>query len=52
MKRFFKTTMFIVALSAITIYSKTISNEIIEQYNHCVSVMANNTVGNTQVLGI
>ncbi|RKE92000.1 hypothetical protein [Ichthyenterobacterium magnum] len=52
MKQFIKVTLFIVALSSIVIYSKTISNEIIKSYNQCVSYMANNTVNSSTVLGI
>ena len=52
MKQFIKITLFVVALSSIVIYSKTISKEIIESYNQCVSYMANNTVSCSIVLGI
>lgn len=52
MKRFFQTTLFIVVLSAVAIYSKTISREIIDSYNGCIHFIANHTVGDSVILGI
>ncbi len=52
MKHIIKPILFIAALSSLVIYSGAISNEIIEQYNHCISFIANNTIGSSKVLGV
>ncbi|WP_299338120.1 hypothetical protein [uncultured Psychroserpens sp.] len=51
MKRFFQTTAFIIAMSAIVIFSRQIQNEIIEGYNHCVNQLASRTVTSNTIVG-
>ncbi|MCB0446929.1 MAG: hypothetical protein KDD03_05350 [Gelidibacter sp.] len=42
MSRFIKVSVFVIVLTAITVYSKTIQYEIIENYNSCIEFMASN----------
>ncbi|GFZ93002.1 hypothetical protein GCM10011531_26230 [Aquaticitalea lipolytica] len=42
MTRFIKVSVFVIVLTAITVYSKTIQYEIIENYNSCIEFMASN----------
>lgn len=50
-KQIIKTTLFIVTISAIVIFSKQIQNEIIENYNHCVDQLASRTISSATPLG-
>ncbi|GAA0749048.1 hypothetical protein [Gaetbulibacter jejuensis] len=44
MKSFLKVSVFVIVFVTITIFSKSISKEVVTQYNNCVTFMANNTV--------
>ncbi len=50
-KQFIKTTLFVVAISAIVIFSKQIQREIIENYNHCVDQLASRNISSVTPLG-
>ncbi len=44
MRQFIKTTLFIVAISALIVFSKQIQNKIIDNYNHCVDQLASRSI--------
>lgn len=45
MRRYFETILFLAVLITISVYSKTISIEVVEQFNNCIEFMAGNTSG-------
>ena len=51
MKQFIKTTLFIVAMSALVVFSKEIQNEIIDGYEHCIDQLANRTLTSVNPIG-
>lgn len=51
MRQFIKTTIFIVVISTVVIFSKQIQNEIVDRYNHCVDQLASRTVSSTNPVG-
>ncbi|MDG5489945.1 hypothetical protein [Psychroserpens sp. SPM9] len=51
MKQFIKITLFIVAISALVVFSKQIQNEFIETYNYCVAQLASQTLTSTNPIG-
>lgn len=51
MKQFIKTTLFIVVISAIVVFSKDIQFEVVEGYNHYVNQLASLTISNANPVG-
>ncbi|MCD2260660.1 hypothetical protein [Psychroserpens luteolus] len=49
MRQFIKTTLFIVVIATVVVFSKQIQNEIIESYNHCVEQLANRSITNANL---
>ncbi|MCK8480796.1 hypothetical protein [Psychroserpens algicola] len=52
MKQFFKTTLFIIAMSLLIVFSKRIQNEIIEGYNHCIAQLTSYSMSNQAYIGV
>ncbi|SDR65819.1 hypothetical protein SAMN04515667_0056 [Formosa sp. Hel1_31_208] len=46
-----KTTAFIIAISAVVIFSKQIQNQIVSSYNHCVGELSNRTLASNNLSG-
>jgi len=51
MKQFIKTTLFILVISAVVVFSQQIQNEIIDSYNHCVNQLASRSITSSNPLG-
>jgi hypothetical protein len=51
MQQFIKTTAFIIAISAILVFSKQIQHEIVDSYNHCLDQLASRTMTSSNPIG-
>ncbi|WP_157588780.1 hypothetical protein [Psychroserpens burtonensis] len=51
MRQFIKTTSFILAISALVVFSKQIQDEIVDSYNHCVEQLASRTMTSSNPMG-
>ncbi|MEH6535434.1 MAG: hypothetical protein V7719_03505 [Psychroserpens sp.] len=51
MRQTIKITLFIVAISAIVVFSKQIQYEVIESYNHCIDQLTSRTLGSANLIG-
>ncbi len=52
MNHYLKTTVLIVVFGTMTIFSKTIQQETIKNYNKCIAFMSSNTSSNVTYLGV
>lgn len=51
MKQYVKITSFIIAISALVVFSKQIQDEIVDSYNHCVNQLASRTMTSSNPIG-
>ncbi|MFT4611300.1 MAG: hypothetical protein ACI8QQ_002639 [Psychroserpens sp.] len=51
MKQCIKITSFIIAISALVVFSKQIQDEIVDSYNHCVNQLASRTMTSSNPIG-
>ncbi|MFD2915526.1 hypothetical protein [Psychroserpens luteus] len=51
MQQFIKITAFIIAISAMIVFSKQIQNEIVDSYNNCVDQLASKTITSSNPIG-
>jgi len=51
MRRFIKTTSFIIAISALIVFSQQIQDEILDSYHHCVDQLASRTMTSSNPIG-
>lgn len=51
MRQFIKTTLFIIAMGSLVVFSKPIQDTIVAKYDHCVKQLASRSINSTNLNG-